>query len=111
MQLGLPDTRLVLHPFCKMFDVCLLHTLTCKGVDRELFELTVSKVETSVSGSHVEDTLNRLMSTAGKTTSPVRSAQLLHPSTFNLSCLFYDHLSEQCNDTCQEQEGTARKPP
>ncbi|KAI3363423.1 hypothetical protein L3Q82_012039 [Scortum barcoo] len=45
------------------------------GVDRELYELTISKLETSTDSSHVEDTLNRLMSTAEKTSTSVRRPQ------------------------------------
>uniref|UniRef100_A0A3B4Y3E4 Aftiphilin clathrin-binding box domain-containing protein n=1 Tax=Seriola lalandi dorsalis TaxID=1841481 RepID=A0A3B4Y3E4_SERLL len=41
-------------------------------VDRELYELTMSKLETSSNSCHLEDTLNRLMSAAEKT---IRSAQ------------------------------------
>lgn len=71
-------------PSYDMFYVCLLYTLTCKGVDRELYELTISKLETGFNSSHMEDTLNRLMSTAEKTSTSVRSAQLLHPCTFHI---------------------------
>uniref|UniRef100_UPI0037E72373 aftiphilin n=1 Tax=Semicossyphus pulcher TaxID=241346 RepID=UPI0037E72373 len=45
------------------------------GVDRELYELTISKLETSTNSSHMEDTLNRLMSTAEQTTTSVRKPQ------------------------------------
>ncbi|XP_041644662.1 aftiphilin [Cheilinus undulatus] len=45
------------------------------GVDRELYELTISKLETSNTSSHMEDTLNRLMSTAEKTTTSIRKPQ------------------------------------
>ncbi|XP_034538536.1 aftiphilin isoform X2 [Notolabrus celidotus] len=45
------------------------------GVDRELYELTISKLETSATSSHMEDTLNRLMSTAEKTITSVRKTQ------------------------------------
>ncbi|XP_059215509.1 aftiphilin-like [Centropristis striata] len=46
------------------------------GVDRELYELTISKLETSAyNSSHMEDTLNRLMSTAEKTSTSVRKPQ------------------------------------
>ncbi|XP_045926069.1 aftiphilin isoform X1 [Micropterus dolomieu] len=45
------------------------------GVDRELYELTISKLETGVNSSHMEDTLNRLMSTAEKTSTSVRKSQ------------------------------------
>uniref|UniRef100_A0A673C5F5 Uncharacterized protein n=1 Tax=Sphaeramia orbicularis TaxID=375764 RepID=A0A673C5F5_9TELE len=44
-------------------------------VDRELYELTISKVETSPSNKDLEDTLNRLMSTAQKTTTSVRKPE------------------------------------
>ncbi|XP_058508390.1 aftiphilin-like isoform X2 [Solea solea] len=42
------------------------------GVDRELYELTMSNLETSSSSHHLEDTLNRLMSAAEKTSTAVR---------------------------------------
>ncbi|XP_028279827.1 aftiphilin-like [Parambassis ranga] len=43
------------------------------GVDRELYELTISKLETSPNSSRrLEDTLSLLMSTAKKTSIPVR---------------------------------------
>uniref|UniRef100_A0A667X7D2 Uncharacterized protein n=1 Tax=Myripristis murdjan TaxID=586833 RepID=A0A667X7D2_9TELE len=42
------------------------------GVDPVLYELTITKVETSVSSSHLEDTFNRLMSTAERTSTSVR---------------------------------------
>ncbi|KAE8281060.1 Aftiphilin [Larimichthys crocea] len=45
------------------------------GVDRELYELTISKVEPSTKSSHVEDTLNRLMSSAEKISTSVRKPQ------------------------------------
>ncbi|XP_074503207.1 uncharacterized protein LOC141774441 [Sebastes fasciatus] len=45
------------------------------GVDRELYELTISKLETSTNSSHMEDTLNRLMSAAEKTSTSVRKPQ------------------------------------
>ncbi|XP_032397009.1 aftiphilin isoform X1 [Etheostoma spectabile] len=45
------------------------------GVDRELYELTISKLETGAGSSHMEDTLNRLMSTAEKTSTSVRKPQ------------------------------------
>ncbi|XP_068566471.1 aftiphilin [Cebidichthys violaceus] len=45
------------------------------GVDRELYELTVSKLETGAISSHADDTLNRLMSTAEKTSTSVRRPQ------------------------------------
>ncbi|XP_070697403.1 aftiphilin [Pempheris klunzingeri] len=45
------------------------------GVDRELYELTTCKLETRTNGSHMEDTLNRLMSTAEKTSTSVRKPQ------------------------------------
>ncbi|XP_035848326.1 aftiphilin isoform X2 [Sander lucioperca] len=45
------------------------------GVDRELYELTISKLETGARSSHMEDTLNRLMSTAEKTSTSVRKPQ------------------------------------
>ncbi|XP_076016503.1 uncharacterized protein LOC143008570 isoform X2 [Genypterus blacodes] len=45
------------------------------GVDRELYELTISKLETSVGSNHGEDTLNRLMSTAETTSTSVRAHQ------------------------------------
>ncbi|XP_074532557.1 uncharacterized protein aftphb [Halichoeres trimaculatus] len=45
------------------------------GVDRELYELTISKLETSSTISHMEDTLQRLMSTAEKTTTSVRKPE------------------------------------
>uniref|UniRef100_A0A3B4VC02 Aftiphilin clathrin-binding box domain-containing protein n=1 Tax=Seriola dumerili TaxID=41447 RepID=A0A3B4VC02_SERDU len=41
-------------------------------VDRELYELTMSKLETSSNSCHLEDTLNRLMSAAEKTSTSVR---------------------------------------
>uniref|UniRef100_A0A8C9XSW2 Uncharacterized protein n=1 Tax=Sander lucioperca TaxID=283035 RepID=A0A8C9XSW2_SANLU len=44
-------------------------------VDRELYELTISKLETGARSSHMEDTLNRLMSTAEKTSTSVRKPQ------------------------------------
>uniref|UniRef100_A0A4W6DSU4 Uncharacterized protein n=1 Tax=Lates calcarifer TaxID=8187 RepID=A0A4W6DSU4_LATCA len=55
--------------------ICLLYTLTCKGVDRELYELTISKLETSTNSCHLEDTLNRLMSNAERTSTSVRKPQ------------------------------------
>ncbi|XP_029305454.1 aftiphilin [Cottoperca gobio] len=45
------------------------------GVDPELYELTISKLETGASSSHMDDTLNRLMSTAEKTSTSVRKPQ------------------------------------
>ncbi|XP_044069535.1 aftiphilin isoform X2 [Siniperca chuatsi] len=45
------------------------------GVDRELYELTISKLETGANSSHMEDTLNRLMSTVEKTSTSVRKPQ------------------------------------
>ncbi|KAL7383493.1 hypothetical protein ABVT39_011741 [Epinephelus coioides] len=45
------------------------------GVDRDLYELTISKLETSANSSHMEDVLNRLMSTAEKTRTSVRKPQ------------------------------------
>ncbi|XP_044229368.1 aftiphilin isoform X1 [Thunnus albacares] len=45
------------------------------GVDRELYELTISKLETSGNSSCLEDTLNRLLSTAEKTSTSVRKPQ------------------------------------
>ncbi|XP_069000343.1 aftiphilin-like isoform X1 [Embiotoca jacksoni] len=42
------------------------------GVDRELYELTISKLESSADSSQLEDTLNRLMSAAEKTSVTVR---------------------------------------
>ncbi|KAK9541188.1 hypothetical protein VZT92_001252 [Zoarces viviparus] len=45
------------------------------GVDRELYELTVSKLETNAISSHADDTLNRLMSAAEKTSTAVRRPQ------------------------------------
>ncbi|XP_070772755.1 aftiphilin-like [Enoplosus armatus] len=45
------------------------------GVDRELYELTISKLEPGANSSHMEDTLNRLMSTAEKTSTSVRKPQ------------------------------------
>ncbi|XP_035518836.1 aftiphilin [Morone saxatilis] len=45
------------------------------GVDRELYEFTISKVEIDANSSHMEDTLNRLMSTAEKTSTTVRKPQ------------------------------------
>uniref|UniRef100_A0A3Q1FHR9 Aftiphilin-like n=1 Tax=Acanthochromis polyacanthus TaxID=80966 RepID=A0A3Q1FHR9_9TELE len=48
----------------------------CKGVDRELYELTISKLETSTSSSHLEDALNRLMSTTEKTCFSLRKPVL-----------------------------------
>ncbi|XP_054874735.1 aftiphilin-like [Amphiprion ocellaris] len=44
------------------------------GVDHELYELTISKLETSSSSSHLEDALNRLMSTTEKTSVSLRKA-------------------------------------
>ncbi|XP_060943284.1 aftiphilin-like [Limanda limanda] len=44
------------------------------GVDRELYELTISKLETSTNSCHLVDTLNRLMSDAEKTSTSVRKA-------------------------------------
>uniref|UniRef100_A0AAQ5Z3W7 Uncharacterized protein n=1 Tax=Amphiprion ocellaris TaxID=80972 RepID=A0AAQ5Z3W7_AMPOC len=43
-------------------------------VDHELYELTISKLETSSSSSHLEDALNRLMSTTEKTSVSLRKA-------------------------------------
>uniref|UniRef100_A0A7N8X4Q7 Aftiphilin n=1 Tax=Mastacembelus armatus TaxID=205130 RepID=A0A7N8X4Q7_9TELE len=51
-----------LTPLRNMSCVCLLWALTFKGVDRELYELTISKLETSANCYHLEDTLDRLMS-------------------------------------------------
>ncbi|GAA6227559.1 aftiphilin [Lates japonicus] len=45
------------------------------GVDRELYELTISKLETSNNSCHLEDTLNRLMSNAERTSTSVRKPQ------------------------------------
>ncbi|KAK5882752.1 hypothetical protein CesoFtcFv8_021305 [Champsocephalus esox] len=45
------------------------------GVDPELYELTISKLETGVSIIHMEDTLNRLMSAAETTSPAVRKPQ------------------------------------
>uniref|UniRef100_A0A3Q3EUJ0 Uncharacterized protein n=1 Tax=Labrus bergylta TaxID=56723 RepID=A0A3Q3EUJ0_9LABR len=45
------------------------------GVDHELYELTISKLETSITIIHMEDTFNRLMSAAEKTTTLVRKPQ------------------------------------
>ncbi|XP_019964593.2 aftiphilin-like isoform X1 [Paralichthys olivaceus] len=42
------------------------------GVDRELYELTISKLETSTDSCHLVDTLNRLMSDAENTSTSVR---------------------------------------
>uniref|UniRef100_A0A3Q0S7R1 Uncharacterized protein n=1 Tax=Amphilophus citrinellus TaxID=61819 RepID=A0A3Q0S7R1_AMPCI len=41
-------------------------------IDRELYELTISKLETSTNSSHLEDTLNRLMCSAESTSISVR---------------------------------------
>ncbi|XP_062257342.1 aftiphilin-like isoform X1 [Platichthys flesus] len=41
------------------------------GVDRDLYELTISKLETSTNSCHLVDTLNRLMSDAEKTSTSV----------------------------------------
>lgn len=58
----------------RLLCVCYAHSHV-EGVDRELYELTISKVETSAdsSSSHMEDTLNRLMSSAETTSTSVRS--------------------------------------
>uniref|UniRef100_A0A3Q3K967 Aftiphilin clathrin-binding box domain-containing protein n=1 Tax=Monopterus albus TaxID=43700 RepID=A0A3Q3K967_MONAL len=45
------------------------------GVDPELYELTISKLETSANRCHLEDTLNCLMSAAVKTSTSVRNPQ------------------------------------
>ncbi|XP_040906258.1 aftiphilin [Toxotes jaculatrix] len=45
------------------------------GVDPELYELTISKLETTTNSCHLEDTLNRLMSTAERTSTSVRKPQ------------------------------------
>ncbi|CAK6960783.1 aftiphilin isoform X1 [Scomber scombrus] len=45
------------------------------GVDRELYELTISKLEISTNSICVEDTMNRLLSTAEKTSTSVRKPQ------------------------------------
>ncbi|XP_070833236.1 aftiphilin isoform X2 [Chaetodon trifascialis] len=45
------------------------------GVDRELYELAISRVETSANSINMEDTLNRLMSTAEKNSTSVRKPQ------------------------------------
>ncbi|XP_005473711.1 aftiphilin isoform X2 [Oreochromis niloticus] len=42
------------------------------GIDPELYELTISKLEINTNSSHPEDTLNRLMSSAEKTSISVR---------------------------------------
>ncbi|XP_026045210.1 aftiphilin isoform X4 [Astatotilapia calliptera] len=42
------------------------------GIDPELYELTISKLEINTNSSHLEDTLNRLMSSAEKTSISVR---------------------------------------
>lgn len=59
--------------------MCVCHThWQCKGVDRELYELTISKMENSTTIRHMEDTLNRLMSTASKTSTSIRLAQVFN---------------------------------
>ncbi|XP_071336102.1 aftiphilin-like isoform X2 [Trachinotus anak] len=45
------------------------------GVDRELYELTISKLEASANSCHLEDTLSRLMSAAEQTSTSVRKPQ------------------------------------
>uniref|UniRef100_UPI003AAC220A uncharacterized protein n=1 Tax=Centroberyx gerrardi TaxID=166262 RepID=UPI003AAC220A len=45
------------------------------GVDRDLYELTITKLEAGASSSHPEETFNRLMSTAEKTSTSVRKPQ------------------------------------
>uniref|UniRef100_A0A668SE31 Uncharacterized protein n=1 Tax=Oreochromis aureus TaxID=47969 RepID=A0A668SE31_OREAU len=42
-------------------------------IDPELYELTISKLEINTNSSHPEDALNRLMSSAEKTSISVRS--------------------------------------
>ncbi|XP_041866449.1 aftiphilin isoform X2 [Melanotaenia boesemani] len=44
------------------------------GVDRELYEFTISKLESSNISSHLEDTLNHLMSTAEQTSITLRKS-------------------------------------
>uniref|UniRef100_A0A3B5ABD5 Aftiphilin clathrin-binding box domain-containing protein n=1 Tax=Stegastes partitus TaxID=144197 RepID=A0A3B5ABD5_9TELE len=67
-------TRFTINQFSvQMLDFCpLLCTPPCEGVDRELYQLTISKLETSDTSSHLEDALNRLMSTTEKTSVSVR---------------------------------------
>ncbi|KAK2824570.1 hypothetical protein Q5P01_021745 [Channa striata] len=45
------------------------------GVERELYELSISKLETGTNSCHLEDTLNRLMSTAVSTSTSIRKLQ------------------------------------
>lgn len=54
-----------------MFVLC---TFTFKGVDRELYEFIISKLESGNNNSQRDDTLNRLMFTAERTSITTRSA-------------------------------------
>ena len=74
---------------------CYTHSHV-EGVDRELYELTISKVETSAdSSSHMEDTLNRLMSSAETTSTSVRSAV----TSAHFACFIFVLLSFQSVQT------------
>uniref|UniRef100_A0A3Q3CWC2 Uncharacterized protein n=1 Tax=Haplochromis burtoni TaxID=8153 RepID=A0A3Q3CWC2_HAPBU len=67
--------KLFAHPClqcCLWCMSCYNETLLCKGIDPELYELTISKLEINTNSSHLEDTLNRLMSSAEKTSISVR---------------------------------------
>uniref|UniRef100_A0A669CB72 Uncharacterized protein n=1 Tax=Oreochromis niloticus TaxID=8128 RepID=A0A669CB72_ORENI len=67
--------KLIAHPClqcCLCCMSCYNETLLCKGIDPELYELTISKLEINTNSSHPEDTLNRLMSSAEKTSISVR---------------------------------------
>ena len=72
--------------FRNTFKLSVSRILVCKGVDRELYELTISKLETSVATHrhHPEDSLSRLMSSAERTSTLVRSAQGSHPAALIL---------------------------
>lgn len=61
--------------------VFVIHT-NPKGVDPDLYDLAIIKLETIANSCHLEDALNHLMSTAVRTRTSIRSAQLLHPCTY-----------------------------